>query len=198
MNRLLIITTPYFFEGEARLIRRLLAEGVERLHIRKPTCEREELEKLLDALPTDDYPRLVLHDHFEVARERALGGIHLNIRNPKVPFFFKGSVSRSCHSLEEVKIHKPICDYVFLSPIFPSISKEGYGEGFSLDTLREAEGIIDKKVIALGGIDEKRIQKLKDIPFGGMAVLGAIWGKEPIHLTENQVSERFKRLQQWM
>ena len=197
LNRWIVITTPFFFEGEARLIQRLLeTEGLERLHIRKPNGERDKLERLLDGISIEQYPKLSIHDLFDVAIERNLGGIHLNQRNPQAPVGFTGKVSRSCHSITEVARYKESCDYVFLSPIFPSISKEGYGSGFSLDKL-EKEEVIDSKVFALGGIDVMSVRKLRDIPFGGAAVLGALWGKDPSTLTEDEVITRFKQLHAW-
>ena len=36
MNKLVVITTPYFFADEASLIELLFAEGMSRLHLRKP------------------------------------------------------------------------------------------------------------------------------------------------------------------
>ncbi|MFG6400601.1 MAG: thiamine phosphate synthase [Parabacteroides distasonis] len=197
MNKLVVITTPYFFADEASLIELLFAEGMSRLHLRKPDCKRDELEGLLDNISPAYYDRIVLHDWFTLAEERALGGVHLNKRNPEAPPLYKGSISRSCHSLEEIIEYKPVCDYVFLSPIFQSISKEGYGSGFSLDGLRNAKGIIDDKVIALGGICPRTITKLKDIPFGGVAVLGALWGNDPSLLVADQLIKQFKRLQVW-
>ena len=177
MNKLVVITTPYFFADEASLIELLFAEGMSRLHLRKPDCKRDELEGLLDKISPAYYDRIVLHDWF--------------------PPLYKGSISRSCHSLEEIIEYKPVCDYVFLSPIFQSISKEGYGSGFSLDGLRNAKGIIDDKVIALGGICSQTITKLRDIPFGGVAVLGALWGNDPSLLVADQLIKQFKRLQVW-
>ena len=44
MNKLVVITTPYFFADEASLIELLFAEGMSRLHLRKPDCKRDELE----------------------------------------------------------------------------------------------------------------------------------------------------------
>lgn len=123
------------------MIELLFAEGMSRLHLRKPDCKRDELEGLLDNISPAYYDRIVLHDWFTLAEERALGGVHLNKRNPEAPPLYKGSISRSCHSLEEIIEYKPVCDYVFLSPIFQSISKEGYGSGFPLDGLRNAKGI---------------------------------------------------------
>ena len=121
MNKLVVITTPYFFADEASLIELLFAEGMSRLHLRKPDCKRDELEGLLDNISPAYYDRIVLHDWFTLAEERALGGVHLNKRNPEAPPLYKGSISRSCHSLEEIIKYKPVCDYVFLSPIFQSI-----------------------------------------------------------------------------
>ena len=80
MNKLVVITTPYFFADEASLIELLFAEGMSRLHLRKPDCKRDELEGLLDKISPAYYDRIVLHDWFTLAEERALGGIHLNKR----------------------------------------------------------------------------------------------------------------------
>lgn len=198
MRKLIVISTPGFFPDEALLIERLLDEGLPLLHLRKPDCEREALERLLDKIPSDYYPRIALHDWLDLAEERSLGGVHLNRRNPVVPDGFHGRVSRSCHSLEEVTARKSSLDYLFLSPIFPSISKEGYGNRFPLETLREAEGIIDEKVIALGGISARTVTLLEGIPFGGIAVLGAIWGKCPSRSMGDQIINQYKQLQQWV
>ena len=88
-------------------------------------------------------------------------------------------LSASCHTLEEVQEDKKTCDYVFLSPIFDSISKEGYSSKFTPEAIREAvkADIIDKKVIALGGIDEENILRVKDFGFGGAAIMGGLWSK---------------------
>ena len=43
MNKLVVITTPYFFADEASLIELLFAEGMSRLHLRNPDCKRVEL-----------------------------------------------------------------------------------------------------------------------------------------------------------
>ena len=66
-------------------------------------------------------------------------------------------------------------DYVFLSPIFDSISKQGYKGVFSENVLRNAEGIIDAKVIALGGVTFSAIPWLQSLNFGGAAFLGDVW-----------------------
>ena len=93
-----------------------------------------------------------------------------------MPDGYTGHVSRSCHSLEEVRLWKPSCDYVFLSPIFDSVSKEGYCSAFSPEVLGRAcsEGVIDGKVIALGGVTPERTGVLRSFGFGGAAMLGCV------------------------
>ena len=125
-------------------------------------------------------------------------GIRLNGRNPNIPLNYKGHVSCSCHSMEEVKQKKGHFNYVFMSPIFDSISKKEYLSNFTPEELKAAhrEGIIDKKVIALGGITSKNIQTIRQYGFGGAAVLGDIWDRFDEHDTIDytEVIRRFKEL----
>ena len=175
--KIIAITTPNFIECEASVIPHLLQLGVDLVHIRKPSATSEQLALLLNSLPTWCYDQLVVHDCLELANKYNLKGVHLNRRNHTVPDNFKGSVSMSCHSLEEVEIKKDMADYVFLSPIFNSISKNGYNSAFSKEELHNAmkQGTIDKKVIALGGVSLANIETVKDLGFGGAALLGDIW-----------------------
>ncbi len=67
-------------------------------------------------------------------------GIHLNARNPKSePHDYAGHVSCACHSVEEVKNRKHFYDYVFMSPIYDSISKVNYYSTYTAEELREAQ-----------------------------------------------------------
>ena len=42
----IVITLPYFFDGEAEQIVQLLHSSVDLIHIRKPESKAEEVEKL--------------------------------------------------------------------------------------------------------------------------------------------------------
>lgn len=176
--KLAVITTPTFFGGEEELVRRLFDSGLERLHLRKPGATREELVRFLDSLRASDRARIVLHDHFRLCLRYGCAGVHLNSRNPSLPAELEGvSVSRSCHSLEELGTWKESCNYLFLSPIYDSISKEGYGSAFPREELEKAResGLLDSRVYALGGVSLEHIDELRGLGFGGVAVLGALW-----------------------
>lgn len=226
MKRLIGITLPDFFSGESEIIRCLFDAGLSRLHLRKPGSEREPFVALLKEIPQIYYPRLILHDHFDILFDgsvpSSVGGLHLNRRSSSFPAHYTGALSRSCHSFDEVKRclegeqkfskaspyetdrlsddrkeQSFSYEYIFLSPLFPSISKEGYGSGFSLRSLREAatRGEIGEKVIALGGLSAQTIPLLKDLPFGGVAVLGSLWGKQPGLANLDEIIDRYKQLQ---
>lgn len=150
--KLVLLTKPEFFSGEAEIINSLFRHGLPTLHLRKPQATAEEKDALVAQIEPRFRDRIVMHNH----------DLH------------------SCHTLEEVSRNKLKSDYVFLSPIFDSISKQGYHAAFTEETLRQAHhaGIIDKQVIALGGITPTNARKALSLGFGGVAVLGDIWQSE--------------------
>lgn len=173
----IVITSPEFLQGEADFIDRLFGHGLDRLHLRKPGADIGECRRLLDGISREWLPQIVVHDNFGLCREYGLGGVHLNGRNPMAPPNHEGSVSRSCHSLEEISRYKGECDYLTLSPIFNSISKQGYMAAFGPGQLAAARdsGLIDRRVMALGGVTLENIPRVKELGFGGVAILGDVW-----------------------
>ena len=152
---IILLTKPEFFSGEAEIINALFCSGLPILHLRKPHATAEQLDALISQIDAAFRDRIVMHNH----------DLH------------------SCHTFEEVQANKKHIDYVFLSPIFDSISKQGYRAAFTDDELRRAHsnGIIDDRVIALGGITPTNARKAIALGFGGVAVLGDIWqSTEPV------------------
>lgn len=189
MFKIIIITKPEFFEGETDIVNQLFEAGMERLHLRKPKATIQEMAEWIERIAQPFRHLIVLHDHHSLARKYALGGVHLNSRNPEPPSWVtdehgerRFTISRSCHSIEEVRQYKSECDYLFLSPIFDSISKEGYGAAFSRETLDSArrEGLLADNVLALGGISLDHLPEVAAMGFAGAAVLGDLWQANPI------------------
>ena len=181
------ITSPEFLSGEATFIGKLFLQGLDLLHLRKPEASLKGYKQLLLQIPEQWHSRIILHEHFELAEEYKLHGIHLNRRCSVAPNAYHGSISCSCHTIEEVITQKDSKDYVFLSPIFDSISKVGYHATFSPTLLKQAaiENVIDEKVIALGGITANNIPLVKEWHFSGVALLGDIWKR----MSDPQVDE---------
>ena len=53
--KLIVITTPQFFEGEAEAVTSLFQNGLEILHLRKPGASAEEMGNFLQQLPMEIY-----------------------------------------------------------------------------------------------------------------------------------------------
>ena len=174
--KIIAITSPIAVDEEAVVIRRLLANGIDIVHLRKPEVGIDYCRELLEQLTSLERKRIVVHDYFVLYEEYGLQGAHLNRNITHYPTHYDGSRSCSCHSFDELVRYKEECDYLFLSPIFDSISKVGYSSQFSDEELRRAanEGIIDSRVIALGGVTFDMIPYLRTLNFGGVAMLGAL------------------------
>lgn len=201
--KLIIITTETFFEGETEAINLLFDNGLDTLHIRKHFASPDETEFFIRQIKSEFHPRIVLHDYYSLAELYGLKGIHLNKRNQMIPKLPNGtlsslrilSISRSCHTFEDIQ-ESMKCDYVFLSPIFDSISKTGYKQAFVPQQLLEAkeQKIINEKVIALGGITAANIPLAHRYGFGGIAVLGSLWSDFAAKRNESELLKRFNEL----
>lgn len=195
------ITPPTIRGDEAQIITAHLTDGnVDYFHLRHPSATADEMQRLISAIPAQLRERLSLHDHHHLGALYGIGGLHLNSRNPRLPALPEGyrpRVSRSCHSVAEVmdaahagaptqeseSATYPLT-YVTLSPIFDSISKQGYGAAFppeQYNRLRSDLAAAEIPVVALGGVTPTRTDLLRNLGFAGAAMLGALWPESPCH-----------------
>lgn len=181
--KLIAITPENTLTGEHDYIRHIFESGFDYVHIRKPSFGPDDMREYLSQIPDKYYPRLTLHSLPGIASAMGIGGIHLNSRMPVVPTAFSGKLSRSCHTLREIEPSKITAfEYVFLSPIFDSISKTGYMSTFAPGQLDEAShrGIINSRIVALGGMTSQNMRFLKKWNFGGAAFLGYLFNSANI------------------
>ena len=190
---------PNAIADEHAVIEQLFNEGLEIFHVRKKEFSENEMRTFIEQIPEKYLSKIVLHSHYHLAKEYNLKGIH-------VPVDFKceasnGTLSVSFHTLDEVEKCENKFDYGFISPVFDSISKEGYKSKFDFQELKtflkDKKKILsgragERHFIALGGIDEDKINVVKKSGFSGIALLGAIWQ------SENPL-EKFKRIKEkWL
>ncbi len=185
--RIIAITTPKVIDEDAFIIASLLDRGVDIIHLRKPESSVDECRRLLSSISAEHRQRIVIHDYPELYDEFSLLGIHINRNVVALPEGYDGLRTRSCHSFEEIVQYKGDYDYLFLSPIFDSISKVGYWSGFDERELQRAAmcGVIDDRVIALGGVTFDKIEFLRGLNFGGVAMVGALYSMEVVGLVNS-------------
>ena len=181
--KIIAITPPHAIENEVVIIKRLLENSVDIVHLRKHQFEFEGvdviayLHEILSALTCEERSKIIIHDYPTLYEEFSLKGIHINKNITSLPDDYTGYKTRSCHTFEEIQKYRDDYDYLFLSPIFDSISKPDYKSPFTHESLQQAslEGIIDNKVIALGGVTFDKIPYLQSLNFGGVAMIGGIY-----------------------
>lgn len=193
MRRIGITSEVEVFREQERIINFIQSGYVNYFHIRKPSFSEQQMREYLAIFPNEVRQKLSLHDFHSLAFKMGIGGIHINKRNPILKEEYNEKrVSVSCHSIEQVKEWKEIANYVFLSPIFDSISKKGYKSAFSFNELKKYfnDKILDNKVVALGGVTKDNIKELENIGFSSCALLSDLWQLPKImFITPNKTKE---------
>ena len=181
--KLAIMTKSTFFVEEDKILSSLFDEGLDDLHLFKPGSSPMYSERLLTLLPEDYYRKITVHDHFYLKQEYDLAGIHLDNPTDNLPDGYKGKFSRTCTDLSQLKEMKKKSQYVFLKNIFDCIEFKEEISSFSLQQLELAagNGLIDKKVFALGGMSLENIKIAKALGFGGVVICGDLWNRFDIH-----------------
>jgi len=177
--KLIIMTKSTFFVEEDKILTTLFEAGLDNLHLYKPGAEPIYSERLLTLLPEDYYGKITVHDHFYLKDEFRLKGIHLNNCQIEPPAGYRGNITRTCHVIDELKSAKKRSNYVFLKTLFDSQSNPSDKATLTPEELREAsrQGLIDKRVYAMGGINLDNISQVRDLGFGGVVVCGDLWNR---------------------
>lgn len=190
MKGIVIISSQKTVANEHETLRLLFENGLLSFHLRKPGYKKNQLKEYLDRVPSKYHNRIVLHSHHDLILKYNLQGIHFNSKNRKksIKTSWKKyrlrrkkpsmTFSTSFHKLVNIDVYAGKYDYVFLSPIFDSISKKDYQSGFSKYSLDNAIKHSKYDVYALGGIDETKIHEILELGFSGAALYGHIWTNE--------------------
>jgi len=193
---LILISHPDFFKGETVIVSSLLDRYNFTFHLRKPEASEQELIDYLDEIPESLHSKIVLHNEIEVFSNFKLKGMHFSGAKREHGKQLATSIRKgtSCHSIREIKSLGKAFDYVYLSPIFESISKPGYQGNLNMEEikmfLKESR---QSKVYALGGINASSIAQLETFPFDGLVVLGAVWTRDPFK-NQDLISSNFREI----
>lgn len=188
--KLIVISKFHDIPNEHFLLNLLFCEGLQYFHLRKKDYTLEKMEAYIRRIPTAFHQYIVLHSHFELIEKYNLKGAHFtknfsfddykssqpqnSDNSPRGQF---GHASFSLHTIQEIKKTETAFDYIFLSPVFDSISNTGYNSKFRVNELKR---FLDNKtnrsqIIALSGITDNKIEKIHELGFDGLALLGHIW-----------------------
>lgn len=177
----MVITTEEEVNAEVESCNALFEAGLRKLHVRKPKSSGVQVKALIQDLDPAFRDRVIVHEHHELVDEMNLGGYHIKSTNRTPENTGTKHVSRSFHAFEEIEAYGKQLNYGFLSPVFDSLSKPGYGSYFSFESLKSfLAGKLSFPIYALGGVTSKNVSEAKSLGFEGAAVLGSIWHQKTI------------------
>jgi thiamine-phosphate pyrophosphorylase len=197
---MIVITNPIPIANEIDTIHSLFESGLELLHVRKPDFSAAEMRSFLSEIKPDLREQLALNSHHHLASAFDINRLHFSEseRKKTILLFGKSSfetyktkgfhLSTSVHNIEDFNALDNTFEYAFLSPIFPSISKENYSSKTDLFETIKNRTNYTTKLIALGGIESKKIKQTLENGFDSIALLGTIWN-------QNNPIENFKSCQ---
>ncbi len=188
--KVIVISPSKIKEEEIKNLTLMFEAGLESYHLRKPKFSTQQLKEYIEKIPKQFRNRIVIHSHHNLARKYDLQGVHYTKKHLEPTFrnwwrekllhittshFIKTTSHGKLSSLYEEEEMK--FDYVFLSPIFDTITGK-YQSGFYEDSIIAAIQKTGKKIIARGGVDATRVEKINELGFYGMALYSSLWDRE--------------------
>jgi thiamine-phosphate pyrophosphorylase len=139
-------------------LKRLPAADV--IQLRAKHLDSGELLLLAQDLRRRFEGKLLINDRMDVCLASEADGVHLPSQRIapsllKRRFGSHLTIGVSCHCLDDVlRAEAEGADYAYLSPIFESASKPGYGPALGVEALAAVVARVKIPVLALGGITE--------------------------------------------
>lgn len=194
---MILITNPHSIPNETEIINALFEEGLEVLHLRKPGFDQVQMREFISKIDQRFHERIMIHSHYELLDSYNLKGLHFTEKTKHLlPDYddVQCTKSMAVHELAELKSVRSTVDYILLSPLFPSVSKEGYSKQWDIEELRqELAKTHGFGTVALGGITLDNVKQVKELGFDDFAILGSIWEPVKAGCSKEQVIDILKK-----
>ena len=173
----------------AEIARRAIAGGADVIQLREKECGCRDLNRIgrtLCEITRKTGTLFIVNDRLDVALACGADGVHLGQDDIRVgvarqiapPGFIIGV---SVGTVDEaVMAEQAGADYLALSPVFSTASKNNAGTGRGLGVLREIRRNVSVPVIAIGGINRDNVRDVIAAGADGVAVISVVVGSPDI------------------
>lgn len=163
-------------------VRAAAAGGLSALMVREPHLEDGAFLRLARSLRAAFDGWLCIHDRAHLAGVVGAQGAHLTSRSLPAPAAREVvgpglCLSTSTHAGDPTP-DAALVDFALHAPVFCPHSKESAGNEIGRNGLLEALSALEVPVVALGGLDPKRLPELRGTGALGCAAIGAIWATD--------------------
>ena len=168
-------------------VHNLLDVGVSAIQLREKDLSDVEYIKLAEPLCKLCHAysaQLFINSRIEIAVDIGADGLHLPGDSASIEKVIEETNRRfiigvSVHTLAEAKQRETEgADFITYSPIYPTLSKPGYGPVVGVAGLRKVTEGINIPVFALGGITPERVSECLDAGAYGVAVMSGVMSPE--------------------
>ena len=169
------------------IIHNLLDVGVSAIQLREKDLSDTEFIKLAEPLCQLCHTysaQLFINSRIKIAMNVGADGLHLPGDSVSVEKVVKKTnrrfiIGSSVHTLTEAQQRETEgADFITYSPIYPTLSKPGYGPVVGLDGLWKVTEGVNIPVFALGGITPERVSECLDAGAYGAAVMSGVMSPE--------------------
>jgi thiamine-phosphate pyrophosphorylase len=169
------------------VVRRALRGGVSMVQLREKELDTREFVTLARRLRAELAPAgvpLIINDRLDVALASGADGVHIGQRD-----MFCGDARRilgpdsiiglSVETPEQAEEAERLdCDYLGVSPIFPTPTKTDVASSWGIEGLRNLRRRSRKVLVAIGGITSTNAAQVLGAGADAIAVVSAICGAE--------------------
>lgn len=181
------------------VIKQAVEGGATVIQLREKELDREQVIK--EALDIKSYLNaknipLIIDNDIEVTKAAGADGVHVGQDDCPVSEarkllgkdFIIGATAHN--AAEAVKAEEDGADYLGVGAAFGSSTKADAKAIISLDEYKKITEAVSIPVVAIGGIDETNIMRLKGLGLSGFAVVSAIFARDDLRAA----AERMKKL----
>ena len=160
--------------------------GATMIQLREKNMSDDELKKEALLIKDSCNVPLIIDNNIEVCKAVGADGVHVGqddmpVKEARAILGDDYVIGATAHNVSEaIQAEKDGADYLGVGAAFGSSTKNDAKKIISLEEYKKITQAVSIPVVAIGGINETNIMKLKGLGLSGVAVVSAVFAKDDI------------------